>query len=549
MVRPRRSRAAAHTGAAPERPGAPIPIPIPVAVEPVEPSAGPEIAGRWSACYAPHSSMYLDQFGKVRACCQNGGFYLGDVTSQSLRAIWESSAAESMRSALERDDYSAGCDFCEWQTSEGNTDIVFARNFDDLKPAERRPDFPRQMEFALTNTCNLQCAMCNGNWSSAIRSRREGRPPLESVYGESFYEELAEFLPHLDDARFLGGEPFLGSEPLRVMEMLAELPRRARVTITTNGTIFTPRVERILERLRPDVVVSIDGASPATFDRIRVGARFDDVLENLDRFRSVLGPQKVSVAHCLMPDNWHEFADLLLLAEERDLVVGVNVVRFPPERSLYHLPADELGRVVDQLRSAEPALTGPRRAAWDGHVGALARRHAALEAGDADGGLEIAFLLPDDHPTPVPFPPPLTTPRLSRWQWLPFPEHDPADPGPGALSDSDRLVALDIGTDGIVHLTRTDPDAPVAGEGLDGRPFEEFVERMMASHGSTNSWTGLPRRRGRDDNTFAVRLTQAGENPAVWWVAQARRDGSGALIGGRHLVGHLDMAAIRDRVR
>ena len=250
-----------------------------------------------------------------------------------------------------------------------------------------------------------------------------------------------------------------------------------------------------------------------------------------------------------LPDNWHEFADLLLLAEERDLVVGVNVVRFPPERSLYHLPADELGRLVDQLRSAEPALTGPRRGAWDGHVGALARRHAALQAGDADGGLAIAFLLPDDHPTPVPFPPPPTTPRLSRWQWPPFPEHDPADPGPGALSDSDRLVVLDIGSDGIVHLTRTDPDAPVAGEGLDGRPFEEFVERMMASHGSTNSWTGLPRRRGRDDNTFAVRLTQAGENPAVWCVAQARRDGSGALIGARHLVGQRDMAAIRDRVR
>jgi radical SAM protein with 4Fe4S-binding SPASM domain len=513
----------------------------------IEPSAGSDVAGRWSACYAPHSSMYLDQFGKVRACCQNGGFSLGDVTSQSLREIWESSAAESMRSALERDDYSAGCDFCEWQTREGNTDIVFARNFDDLRPAARRPDFPRQMEFALTNTCNLQCAMCNGNWSSAIRSRREGRPPLESVYGESFFAELAEFLPHLDEARFLGGEPFLGAEPLRVLEMLAELPRRPRVTITTNGTIFTPRVERLLERLRPEVVVSIDGASSATFDRIRVGARFDEVLENLDRFRSVLGSHKVSIAHCLMPDNWHEFADLLLLAEQRDLVVGVNVVRFPPEHSLYHLPADQLARVLDQLRSADPALAGPRRAAWDGHVGALARRHAAVQAGVADDGLEVAFLLPDDHPTPVTFPPQPTTPRLSRWQWLPFPEHGPVDPSPGALPDSERLVAFDIGTDGIVHLTRADEGAPIAGEWLDGRTFEELVERIVASYGSTNSWTGLPRRLGRDDNTFAVRLTQAGDDPAVWWVAQARRDRSGALIGARHLVGSVDIAAFREQ--
>ncbi|MCU1368924.1 MAG: hypothetical protein JWO77_118 [Ilumatobacteraceae bacterium] len=524
-------------------------IPIPVAVEPVAPPAASAADGQWSACYAPHTSMYLDQFGKVRACCQNGGFYLGDVTSQSLRAIWESASAESMRTALEHGDYSAGCDFCEWQTREGNTDTVFARDFDELKPAERRPAFPRQMEFALTNTCNLQCAMCNGNWSSAIRSQREGRPRLEAVYGESFYEELAEFLPHLDEARFLGGEPFLGAEPLQVMEMLAELPRRARVTITTNGTIFTPRVERILERLDPDVVVSIDGASSATFDRIRVGAHFDDVVENLDRFRSVLGSQKVSIVHCLMPDNWHEFPDLLLLAEERDIFAGVNVVRFPPERSLYHLPADELGRVVEQLRSTEPALTGTRKEAWDGHVGALERRHAALCTGATDGGLATAFLLEEDDPAPVPFPPPPLSPRLSRWQWLPFPEHDPDDPGPGPLPDSDRLVVLDIGTDGVVHLARTDPDAPVRGEGLDGLPFEEFVERMVASHGATNSWTGLLRRLGHDENTFAVRLTQPGEDPAVWWVAQARRDGSGALIGARHLVGRLDVAAHRDRAR
>jgi MoaA/NifB/PqqE/SkfB family radical SAM enzyme len=493
--------------------------------------------------------MYLDQFGKVRACCQNGGFYLGDVTIQSLREVWESASAEAMRSALERDDFSAGCDFCEWQTREGNTDVVFARGFDALQPAERRPAYPSQMEFALTNTCNLRCVMCNGNWSSAIRSQREGRPRLDVVYGDAFFAELAEFLPHLDEARFLGGEPFLGAEPLRVMEMLAELPRRARVTITTNGTIFTPRVERILERLDPDVVVSIDGASPATFDRIRVGAHLDDVLENLDRFRSVLGSHKVSIVHCLMADNWHEFPDLLRLAEARDLVAGVNVVRFPPERSLYHLPADDLGRVVDRLRATEPALTGSRRETWEGHVGALARRHAALRAGDADGGLATAFLLPDDHPAPVPFPPTPTTPRLSRWQWLPFPEHDPSDPGPGALRDGGGLVVLDIGTDGIVHVTRNDRGAPVPGDGLDGLPFEEFVERMVASHGATNSWTGLPRRRGRDDNTFAVRITQPEEEPAVWWVAQARRDGSGALVGARHLVGHVDVAALRDGTR
>ncbi len=121
--------------------------------------------------------MYFDQFGKVRACCQNTGVYLGDVTRQSIREIWESAEAEQVRSALEGDDFSAGCDFCEWQVREGNEAILFARQFDELRPDDRRPRWPRQMEFSLTNTCNLACVMCNGDWSSTIRAKREGRDP------------------------------------------------------------------------------------------------------------------------------------------------------------------------------------------------------------------------------------------------------------------------------------------------------------------------------------------------------------------------------------
>ncbi len=196
--------------------------------------------------------------------------------------------------------------------------------------------------------------------------------PIPEVYGEEFYEQLAEFLPHLDQVEFLGGEPFLGREPLRVMEMLAELRDPPQVTITTNGTIYTDRVRRIIELLDPSIVVSLDGASAATFDAIRVGARFEQVIENLDRFRDAVGHQYVSLAHCLMTTNWFEFADLLELAEGRDLFVGVNVVRFPAEASLYQLDAEQLAPIVASMQATEVHLTGQRLELWNGHLAALA---------------------------------------------------------------------------------------------------------------------------------------------------------------------------------
>ncbi len=91
-----------------------------------------------SACKAPSVSMYFDQFGNVRACCQNTGTLMGNITEQSIRDIWTSATTRRMRDALARNDYSEGCGFCAWQVEQGDHDIVFARIFDD-HPITRRP--------------------------------------------------------------------------------------------------------------------------------------------------------------------------------------------------------------------------------------------------------------------------------------------------------------------------------------------------------------------------------------------------------------------------
>jgi radical SAM protein with 4Fe4S-binding SPASM domain len=495
-------------------------------------AAAPD-ADRWSACYAPHTSMYFDQFGKVRACCQNTGVYLGDITSQSLREIWQSASADRIRSALEADDYSAGCEFCEWQLREGNEAILFARQYDEHPPAERRPPWPRLMEFSVTNTCNLACIMCNGEFSSTIRSKREGRTPLEAVYGEQFYADLAPFLPHLEEVRFLGGEPFLGREPLRIMEMIAELDRLPRVTITTNATIRTARVERIVDLLQPHIVVSLDGASPATYDAIRLGARFDEVMANLDWFRKVLGPGRVSITHCLMTANWHEFADLLSLAEEREMEVGVNVVRFPEALSLYHLEPDQLEEVVGGLQgTAVWHLTGRRRELWDGHLGALEHRLETIRTDDGTlgrhhglpGSVVIELLPGADGERPV---------ALSRWPWLPFPELDPADPGPEPSDRTRPAIEILLGTDAVLHISRHDPLGEFELRHLDGKTMVVFVDWLNATFGPESGWSYAPRISGVDDNRFLVHLTSAATGTDVRIRAAARRDDLGTLIGAR----------------
>ncbi|MCX6525949.1 MAG: radical SAM protein [Actinobacteria bacterium] len=339
-----------------------------------------------SACYAPTVSMYFDQFGKVRACCQNTGALMGDVAQQSIRDIWESASTARMRSALKVGDYSEGCGFCEWQVNQGDEAIVFARVFDDHRLTQEHPRWPVQMEFSMTNSCNLQCQMCNGDWSSSIRTHREHRPPLPVVYQDSFFEELAEFLPHLEKVNFLGGEPFLGKEPLRVMTMLAELPHPPEVAVTTNGTQWSNRIEQICEQLPISFVLSLDGITAPTYEGIRVGADFEQVMANLERFESYATRHgtKVSLAHCLMRSNWHEFAQFLRFAEDRGFGVGMNEVIFPVELSLFQMPPEELSQVVSAMERDESGIAASLDAlkpTWNGQLDALRNRLATLEGG------------------------------------------------------------------------------------------------------------------------------------------------------------------------
>ncbi|KLR62231.1 radical SAM superfamily enzyme [Actinobacteria bacterium IMCC26207] len=339
-----------------------------------------------SACYAPTVSMYFDQFGKVRACCQNTGALMGDVAQQSIRDIWESASTARMRSALKVGDYSEGCGFCEWQVNQGDEAIVFARVFDDHTVTQEHPRWPVQMEFSMTNSCNLQCQMCNGDWSSSIRTHREHRPPLPVVYQDSFFEELAEFLPHLEKVNFLGGEPFLGKEPLRVMTMLAELPHPPEVAVTTNGTQWSNRIEQICEQLPISFVLSLDGITASTYEGIRIGADFEQVMANLERFESYATRHgtKVSLAHCLMRSNWHEFAQFLRFAEDRGFEVGMNEVIFPVELSLFQMPPEELSHVVSAMERDESGIAASLDAlkpTWDGQLDALRNRLATLEGG------------------------------------------------------------------------------------------------------------------------------------------------------------------------
>ncbi len=325
------------------------------------------------ACYAPFTSMYFDQFGNVLACCINTIHTMGSYPSQSLADIWSSERARELRDSLAAGDFSLGCYDCHSSISSGNFNAVNAL-FDQQvleTPAEwvvenppvaddQRDSWPRMLEFALSTRCNLTCTMCSGSYSSAIR-KAEGLDPLPEIYGEEFVHELRPFLERVTDVRFYGGEPFLAPVNFAILELLCEVNPSCKVSITTNGTIWNQRVQRIVEVLQPAIVVSIDAFTTEGFESIRVGASREKVFANLEQFSQIEGCQ-VSLAVCAMRQNWHEIPDLVRFANSNSLHLGFNVVRYPQDHSLSSATAEELSEAIalwEQLLQEQSSLRVP----------------------------------------------------------------------------------------------------------------------------------------------------------------------------------------------
>jgi len=328
-------------------------------------------------------SLELDPAGNAYTCCANQLYPLGHVADASLAEIWSGARARALRAALAAGDLSLGCNSCRWADEHGN-DQTIARLYDEFPVPGPEPARPSRMTLALSNRCNLECVMCNGELSSRIRAS-EGRPALPTVYGDAFFAELDDWLPHLVHASFLGGEPFLAAENFRVWDRLAALDTGLRCAVVTNATRYDARVEGVLDALAFDVTVSLDGVTAATVEAIRRHLDFGEALDHARRLREHTRRRGTAFGFnfCLTPHNWQELGPFLAFADGWDADVRVISVS-EPGHCLHDLDEVALAEVlaVWEAESARwTATLGRNRHSWDVEVEQVRRVLAQRRAG------------------------------------------------------------------------------------------------------------------------------------------------------------------------
>ena len=174
----------------------------------------------------------------------------------------------------------------------------------------RRPEllrsFPLGIDLEPTTRCNLRCQACQQN---------EGDWTPNDLSVERL-ERLLDQLPHLEQIKFQGmGEPLLHD---RFGELVARIKRRrVRVYTITNGT--TLHIERcrrdILASGLDELLVSIDGATPATHARTRGNSDLDRIVYGLKRLVELRGHARSPRLGIWCVGNARNIAELPALVE------------------------------------------------------------------------------------------------------------------------------------------------------------------------------------------------------------------------------------------
>lgn len=314
-------------------------------------------------CHAPFTNMYFNVHGDCAPCWLT--FIEPDsYPKKSIRDIWFGEKYQSLRTHLLKYDLNHKCSVCLKNLQVGNYTSVLARAYDINQPAE----YPSMMELELSNTCNLECVMCIGELSSSIRKNRERLPAIKNAYDDSFVEQLTEFIPHLKELRFNGGEPFLINAVFKIFEKVKQLNPGLKIVVATNGTVLNYKVKEWLDKLNIHINFSLDSLTPSIYETIRVNAHFDRVMEHFHFYQQYT--QKNKRTMCLMVNpmrnNWHEMPEFIRFVNKYNINIWFNTIHRPIDWSIWALPHNQLQHIYNTLSKAEFA-PAERKGALSGY--------------------------------------------------------------------------------------------------------------------------------------------------------------------------------------
>ena len=332
-------------------------------------------------CYAAYHSLTFKPDGNIYVCFDNIRKKLGVYPQNSIAEIWNGKVIKKIRKRIARNCLDYGCEECYNQLMLQNYYSVTAWHYDYIRPINKKTDLPTAFDFQLSNICNYECIMCSGELSNSIRNNREHSPLYGCPYDDKFIEELRPYIPNLQNASFTGGETFLNPLYYKIWDIIADENPNCIISVSTNGSILDERIKSYMERLKFNVTISINAVDEDIYKSIHVGGNMETVLNNYKYFKEYCkqAGTQLMIKICPLRQNIYHIPTLMQYFNQHDTCLSFNKVMYPPHCSLWNLPSDELGRIIDYLkqkrRPAETEIEKLNNARYDTLINQLSKWH------------------------------------------------------------------------------------------------------------------------------------------------------------------------------
>jgi len=211
----------------------------------------------------------------------------------------------------------------------------------------------RMLRVSVTDVCNLRCVYC---------MPEEGVEwlPKSTVLT---YEEIAAIVRAsvalgLTHFKLTGGEPTARRDLPVLAGMLRKIPGVEDLSLTTNGILLAPMLEKLKLAGLDRITISLDSLRPERFSEITRGGDFKKVWHSIER-AITLGFSRIKINVVVMKDmNHDEVADFAALT--KTMPITVRFIEFMPlgRSGLTDDPASAMITEA-QIRAAIETAHGP----------------------------------------------------------------------------------------------------------------------------------------------------------------------------------------------
>lgn len=271
-------------------------------------------------CQEPFDGISVSSQGEVRLC-HCGAWQptvVGNILNNTLEEILSSNLAIDIRKSIIDGTY----EYC----NEKRCGIIINKKLTNLSSFSiedqtrfteyKKYTLPRFINLAGDKICNLSCPSCRHKVITLEDAEAQKNIKVVEMLNSQIFNSSSTQPIELT----LSSEGEVFASPL-MLKFLEEFPignyPNAKFLFQTNGTLLINRWDKIkhLENHIFKITITVDGASPLTYEKLRRGGNFESIIKNLDfiKYKKEQLGFNLALRMVVQYDNINEIEDFCLL--------------------------------------------------------------------------------------------------------------------------------------------------------------------------------------------------------------------------------------------